>query len=509
MPSISDIPERHTILDRRPDHYLCFPDICRTPSGRLLVVYNDNDAHVCERRFLMQVHSDDSGGTWSSPRILRSKKSHCPRLSLLRGNYILLTQDSGNEFMWSSDEGNTWTETHKQNFQHGLIDRVMELDANTLLTTAHAHRGKYAHPATRQPTTEQMTYISEDSGHSWNPLSVMAFDRNLVLCEASMCHMPDGRILAMLRENCMVYEPMYLCESLDNGKTWSAPRPTPLIGHRPTLGLTPNGKLLATYRNVGPAKGTSAWLGTKAELTDFQVHGYTPGNPQLTADGLHVKSDEGPDQVVRYALRPMTDPRSATASLEAVVQVNHADTNSVALRLGMWWSIMEDHIRPELDKSDPIPIPKGQPNTIRIDYESGRCALFVNGEKKTELEVPADSADTRPIMFGAPYPFESNSVDCIWKEVSLHISEPAYLRTYDWRWDAKCGHPDAWTRANELMLKADQNASPADFGYSGWTTLEDGSFLCVYHHGGGDAPDYRHGYSSHVMATRFSAEDFK
>ena len=70
---------------------------------------------------------------------------------------------------------------------------------------------------------------------------------------------------------------MYAVLSEDGGATWTLPRPTPLIGHRPTLGLTRAGNLLVTYRNVGPDPGTAAWSGSVEELlTDFTVAGRVP-----------------------------------------------------------------------------------------------------------------------------------------------------------------------------------------------------------------------------------------
>ena len=42
-----------------------------------------------------------------------------------------------------------------------------------------------------------------------------------------MVRLPDGRILALLRENSFVYEPMYAVLSADDGNTWSRPGPPP------------------------------------------------------------------------------------------------------------------------------------------------------------------------------------------------------------------------------------------------------------------------------------------
>lgn len=514
MPSISDNAQRHSVIDKREGHYLCFPDICRTPSGRLIITYNEYDQHVGNRRFLLTRHSDDSGKTWSPRRIVRSERSHCPRLNVLRDGHILLIEDMFKAFLWSSDDGDNWAEVKAAGIQHGLIDKVIEVDFETMITAAHMHRGTHAHPAIRQATSEQMVYLSTNRGQTWTPLSVMAFDRNLVLCEASMCRLADDHIIALLRENSFVYEPMYLCESRDNGKTWSDPRPTPLIGHRPTLGLTPSGKFLVTYRDVGPDRGTAAWLGDLDELDDFKVHGFTAGTPHITDEGLHVVSDEGPGQVVRYALRPMTDPRYAHAEMEAVIKVTHADENGCGLRFaGLWWKLFPNRIVPEFaDKEQenptPVDIPENRFNTIRLAYEDGVCTLLVNDEKRLDLEVTADDAETRPILFGAPYPFEDNRVDCIWQQVSLRIAEPTYRREYAWEWQARNGLPDQWKRDRVLELKNDRDANPGDFGYSGWVALEDGRFLCTYHHGGSDDENYEPSKSAHIMGTFFSEEDF-
>ncbi len=515
MPSISDNAQRHTVIDRRAGHYLCFPDICATRSGRLIVAYNEYDQHVGGRRFLMSKHSDDSGRTWSESRILRAERSHCPRLTVLPDGHILLMQDIGNTFLWSSDNGTHWADCTISGIQHGLIDKAIEVEPNMLITAAHNHRGTFPHPAVRQASTEQMVYFSQNRGISWKPLSVMARDRNLVLCEASMCLLPDERIIALLRENSFVYEPMYLCESHDNGRTWSDPRPTPLIGHRPTLGLTPSGKLLVTYRDVGPDRGTAAWLGSLEDLDDFKVHGYAPGNPQFTNEGLRVTSPEGPELVVRYALRPLTDPRHATADLEVEVRVDRAQVNGCGLRFaGLWWKLLPDRIVPEFVREDmeeatPVDIPKETFNTLRLAYDNGQCTLLVNGEERLVLDVPDDDAETRPVLFGSPYPFEDNAVDCVWKRVSLNTVELGYHRGYSWEWKAEDGLlPDQWKRNHVLELKNDREANPGDFGYSGWVALEDSRFLCAYHHGGSDEEEYEPSRSAHILGTFFSEQDF-
>jgi hypothetical protein len=510
MPSLPPDPSRHTVIDRRDGHYLCFPDVINV-QGRLLVAYNDFDRHHATRRALLLRESADGGRTFGPAMRMDVPQSHCPRLARLADGELIILDDAGPFLLRSGDEGRTWQATRPTGLSHGIMDRPMELDGGDLLTTGHLHRGTAPHPAIRQANTEQMVYRSGDCGRTWTPVTVIARPRNLVLCEASMVLLPDGRLLALMRENSFVYEPMYLCVSRDLGQTWSDPAPTPLIGHRPTLGLTPGGRLLVTYRNVGPDGGTCAWLGTEAELAgDFRPHGRHPdsGNPTLMPDGLRVRGEAGPDSVVRYALRPMTDPRSATASLTATVRVDQAGPNGCGLRLGVWFRLFPDRIEPE-GGHPPVPVEPGRFNVIRLDYAAGRVALHVNGALRAEVTVDDDHADTRPILFGAPYPFEDNAVDCTWERVSLRIDEPAMLRTHAWDWHASHGLPDQWVQDRVLELMNDRHAASPDYGYTGWAALGNGEYFCAYHHGGADEPDYEPMHSSRVLGTRFCEDDFR
>lgn len=509
MPSISDDRSRHVVIDHRPGHYLCFPDIRTMPDGTLLAVYNEYDQHVGNRRRLLVQTSADCGRTWSGPRMIRAQRSHCPRMSLLSDGQLLLLDDMVPKVSWSTDCGQTWaSDVGSAGLEHGLLDRPLELDTETLLTTGHHHCGKAAHPAIRQAPTEQMLYRSDNRGATWIKRAPIARHRNLVLCEGSLCMLPDGRLVCLMRENSMVYEPMYLCISEDQGDTWSDPTPTPLIGHRPTLGLTPSGKLLVTYRNVAPDRGTAAWLGSFEELcADFRVHGRLSRTapPEFTDKGMRIANPEGMD-VTRFALRPMTDPRTATAELSACVRVDAAGPNGCGLRLGTWWRLFPDRIEPEGGES--FPLEQGRFNDIRLIYGNGVVELCINGSPKGEINVDADHADTRGILFGAPIPFEDNDVDATWREVRLSVHEPAGFRDHHWAWNHRDGLPDAWMRKHVLELKNDDQAAWADFGYSGWCVTPENDFFCAYHHGGGNDPDYQPGLSSRIMGTRFSEDDF-
>ncbi len=519
MPSISGNDSRHVVIDCRKNQYLCFPDVARMASGRLVCAYQEFDKHAGTRRKLLVKTSDDNGKTWSSPRLPNIFDTHCPRLATLSDNELQLLDANGQLVYASQDQGNTWSQPRRTTIRpgHAVFDRPLELDHETMLTTGHAHRGSFALPNLRQAPAEQLVYRSKNRGLSYTALSVLHFGRHLALCEASLCLLPDGRIAALMRENSMVYEPMYLSLSNDHGCSWSEPVPTPLVGHRPTLALTLAGKLLVTYRDVGPDPGIAAWMGSLDELMgQYLVHGLTPSDPIFTSQGMRIKNESGPESVARWALRPMSDPTTATAEIEAQVRVDDSSPGGAAIHMGVWWRIFPDHIIAELPATEPDnkpvrirrKIPAGQFNTLLLSYANGRVTLRVNGHKRAEIDVDANDANTRAMLFGVRDKAKENSGDHTWKRVRQQINEPRFTRSYSWDWSFEHGLPHAPKLESVLELDNDRNAALCDMGYSGWCELDRGKFFCAYHHSNSSEPDYKQGYSAHVRGAWFNSDDF-
>lgn len=516
MPSLHHRADRHVTVDRRPGHYLSFPDTALTRDGRLLCAYQQSDRHVARRRALLLAESRDLGRTWAPPRVLNPSAGHCPRLTVLDHGEVLLLDDVSRSLYRSLDHGATFAGHPASGFEHGLPDRIIHLGGERFFSTGHMHRGTHPQPLIRQAPTEQMAYVSDNRGISWTPLSILAAERNLALCEASVARLPDGRLLALLRENSGVFEPLYRVESADEGRTWSDPAPTPLLGHRPTLGLARDGRLLVTFRNVGPDGGTAAWLGSLDELDDFTPHGLarSPDNPRLTDRGLAIATRQGfptrqrPEgDAVIYALRPVTDLDRAVADLRVRVLAEPGGENACAVHLGRWWRIRPDRVVAAMDDPPDIPLAPGRFHDLRFTYRAGTVAVAVDGEPRAQVPTERTAA-ARPILLGNAPGGDGQQGRSLWASAALEVTEPRLGRAYAWTWEHARGLPDAWARRRVLELANGRQANPGDYGYTGWTQLPDGRFFCAYHHADGADPDYAEGGSAHIRGTWFTADDF-
>ena len=487
MQSLANFSDRHTVVARKEGQYLAFPDIASTRTGRLICVWRESDCHVATESRLMLKISDDRGATWSAERVLNPFCGHMPRITVLASGEILILDDGAPPAQeqeggfWpsiyrSQDDGETFT---AQPLSYGFgscipacpsfgPDRILPLAQDDWLCMSQIRLGTVRRSAWH--TFANMVYRSTDQGKTWWADTPACAETDLLLCESGLTLLPDGRILALYRTNSERFEPVYWQISEDRGRTWTAVKATPLVGHRPNVGLTGDGRLLVTYRNVSPDRGTCAWMGTLEALTqtDYLTQALVEDESLLVlhADRLVAHNDPARNSKCCFILRPISDRRYASATLALTYDASHACGN-FGVQFGGAWRPLEG---------------KG---TIKIALEPGTA--------NPAVVVGNDPA--------APSKGLEGEFSLSWMDYTTH--EPRHLRDYHWQWSPADGYPHARAQSTQLML-APVNASVSlgDMGYSGWTKVGEGEFLAAYHH------VEEAGKNSYIQTMRIFAGDF-
>ena len=175
------------------------------------------------------------------------------RISRLRDDslVILCDKEAGPDglgvdsvtYMWIGDsEGKTWKEPVKLPSTGGIPDQMIELRSGRWIFSDTKANGKSGYD-------EQFSWYSDDRGLNWTGPICMAACEGLRLCEASILPLPDGTLVAFLREDSGVGNDCYKSISTDEGESWEGPYQVPLPGcQRPVAGLLKSGRIMITYR---------------------------------------------------------------------------------------------------------------------------------------------------------------------------------------------------------------------------------------------------------------------
>ena len=142
---------------------------------------------------------------------------------------------------------------------------------------------------------------SEDAGDTWEMVE-MAFDGGVhPFNEASLLHLKDGRIFAMVRTSSssksIPIEEKYLWQthSSDQGKTWSPVQKTPMWGYPAQLLLLRNGDVLCSYGHRRSPYGIRACLSRDGCETWDIDHEIVLRADGLTPDGILSGKGGSPD----------------------------------------------------------------------------------------------------------------------------------------------------------------------------------------------------------------------
>lgn len=264
---------RQVIVDREEGQYLGHPTTVLLEDGKtILTVYPKGHG----KGEIVYKRSTDGGLTWSErlpvpaswatskevPTIFRVTDAEGKkRLILFSGLYPA-------RLAHSEDDGNTWSELEKAGDWGGIV----VMGALTDLKTGKGHYMAMFHDDLRyftengadfykadQANDKQRLFtlyktFSTDGGLSWSYPEPVLSRRDMNLCEPGIIRSPDGTKLAvLLRENSRRANSQIIF-SADEGKTWSPPRalPNELNGDRHVLKYTPDGRILAVFRDISP-----------------------------------------------------------------------------------------------------------------------------------------------------------------------------------------------------------------------------------------------------------------
>ena len=259
------MPVEKFIIARDDSVYECFPHMCSTNSGRILLTYRESNGHVAsEFNRLIVRHSDDAGHTWSARHVLRDENCakgpmntwNCPKIQQLKDGRILLSCDTylfppgewGERIvnchivLWfSDDEGRTWSEPLHTTVAGICHDQITEMPDGRWLLPSNVRSAK-------TDRIVQNISTSRDDGLTWeDPLTIFDSPEH-EMDEGSIVSLPGGELVIYLREELgRLLEKMI---SNDGGLSWEGPYDTlnPAAIGMPIAGLTQDGLILITAR---------------------------------------------------------------------------------------------------------------------------------------------------------------------------------------------------------------------------------------------------------------------
>ena len=310
---------RSRVICKQPGNYIGWPTIARRLDGDLLVAFSgDREAHRGPYGKNQIVQSTDAGETWSPPRTVNNSPLDDRDTGLLvtRSGTVVMSWFTGTTWRprnlqpywedlpeytfeaWRRHLGKISQETRDR--CHGNWTRrsedggdTWEPPVNSIASTPHGPieladgRLLFVGTARLDGRSAMVSVESADDARSWRLIGTIPAqaedDGRLPFSEPHVVELPDGRLVSLWRfeprsrpfERCMCHvdsvgyctcgsddevQYMHQSESVDGGRTWTAPERTTLWGYPPHLIRLSSGSLLATYGRRWPPQGQRACL---------------------------------------------------------------------------------------------------------------------------------------------------------------------------------------------------------------------------------------------------------
>jgi hypothetical protein len=290
---------RQVVVDREEGQYLGHTTTALLDDGKtILIVYPKGHG----RGEIIYKKSFNGGITWtgrlSVPESWKTSKE-VPTLFMVtdpqgKKRIIMFSGLYPARMAVSEDEGGTWSELNMAGDWGGIVvmgtmvplktgkGHYLALFHDDLRFFTSEGQAKYNEDIKANPQRLFTLYktFSYDGALNWSFPEPVLSRRDINLCEPGAIRSPNGKQIAvLLRENAR-RENSQIIFSSDEGKTWSEPRALPyeLNGDRHVLKYTPDGRILAVFRDVNPASYTGdtgsptagdwvGWVGTWKDLT--------------------------------------------------------------------------------------------------------------------------------------------------------------------------------------------------------------------------------------------------
>ena len=321
-----------------------FPVIQKLPDGRLGVVARGGDFHVGERGTLVFVTSADGGESWSHATVVAAEgpDNRNPAFGVAADGTLLVSYMKLDTYIdgirdpstgrggatpiyicRSEDGGATWSEGEvvvvngkeqwSDDAETGASgpDRVYS-PYGKMITLPDATVIMHYYGPPGEAPDESAAYLirSHDGGRTWvDPVTIAeGYD------ETAICHLGDGRLLAMMRNG-----RLWGSDSTDGGYSWSEPRPVTDEFELPgDVIRLEDGRLLLTYGRRVPPNGVQGMVSRDEGRTWDSDHKLFLVGDSSTRDCGYpssVQLDDGTIVTVYYACDPVSEAGKASNRL--------------------------------------------------------------------------------------------------------------------------------------------------------------------------------------------------